>query len=75
MTVVDEVQDLSSKEWTLVKRLSKRITSLGDFNQGIYETNLTKNEIVGQGASERLDKIFRFHSNIAKLCSAILKNE
>lgn len=69
VTVVDEVQDLSPKEWMLVKRLSKRITSLGDFNQGIYETKLTKNEIVGQGVMERLTKIFRFHKNIAKLAA------
>lgn len=69
VTVVDEVQDLNPKEWLLVKRLSKRITSLGDFNQGIYETKLTKNEIVGQGLMERLTKIFRFHKNIAKIAA------
>ena len=32
VTVVDEVQDLNPKEWLLIKRISKRITSLGDFN-------------------------------------------
>ncbi|WP_417237063.1 MULTISPECIES: UvrD-helicase domain-containing protein [Flavobacteriaceae] len=69
VTVVDEVQDLNPKEWLLIKRLSKRITSLGDFNQGIYETKLTKNEIVGQGLMERLTKIFRFHKNIAKIAA------
>jgi len=69
VTVVDEVQDLNPMEWVLIKRLSRRITSLGDFNQGIYETRLTKNEIVGQGLMERLTKIFRFHKNIAKLAA------
>ncbi|WP_418637590.1 3'-5' exonuclease [Winogradskyella sp.] len=69
VTVVDEVQDLNPKEWLLVKRLSRRITSLGDFNQGIYETKLTKKDIVGQGMMERLTKIFRFHQNIAKLAA------
>ena len=69
VTVVDEVQDLSPKEWVLIKRLSKRITSLGDFNQGIYETKLTKDEIVGQGMMEKLTKIFRFHKNIAKIAA------
>jgi DNA helicase IV len=67
VTVVDEVQDLNPKEWLLVKKISRRITSMGDFNQGIYETKLTKNEIVGQGLIERLTKIFRFHKNIAKI--------
>lgn len=69
VTVVDEVQDLSSKEWLLIKRLSRRITSLGDFNQGIYETKLTQKDIVGQGLMERLTKIFRFHKNIAKIAA------
>ena len=69
VTVVDEVQDLNPKEWMLVKRISKRITSMGDFNQGIYETNLTRNEIVGQGLIEQLTKIFRFHKNIAKIAA------
>jgi DNA helicase IV len=69
VTVVDEVQDLTPLEWKLVKRISKRITSLGDFNQGVYETSLTRKEIVGQDIMERLTKIFRFHKNIAKIAS------
>lgn len=67
VTVVDEVQDLSSEEWKLIKKLSKRTTSLGDFDQGVYETELKKAEVTGGGLFERLTEIFRFHKNIAKL--------
>lgn len=75
VTVVDEVQDLNPKEWHLIKKLSKRITSLGDFNQGIYETKLTKDEIIGGGLMQALTKIFRFHKNIAKLAGLFSKTD
>ncbi len=69
VAVVDEVQDFNPKEWELVNRLAKRITSLGDFNQGIYESELEKEEITQTSILERLTKIFRFHKNIAKFAS------
>jgi len=69
VAVVDEVQDLNPKEWELINKLSKRITSLGDFNQGIYESELSKADITRSSLLERLTKIFRFHKNIAKFAS------
>jgi len=74
ITVVDEVQDLRKEEWELVKKISKRITSLGDFDQGIYKTTLTKPEIVNGGVSKKLTDIFRFHKNIAKTAQVFSKS-
>ncbi len=75
VAVVDEVQDLDPREWKLLKRLAKRTTSLGDFNQGIYKTNLTQKDIIGDGIMDRLEKIFRFHRNIAKLAAKFSKKK
>ncbi len=75
VTVVDEVQDLSPMEWKLVKRISKKITSLGDFDQGVYQTKLTKAEVQGEGMFEKLTQIFRFHKNIAKLAKIFSRNQ
>jgi len=73
ITVVDEVQDLRKEEWELVKKISKRITSLGDFNQGIYKTDITKPDVVQDGVTEKLTEIFRFHKNIAKTAQLFTK--
>lgn len=67
IAVVDEVQDLSKEEWDLLNRMTKRITSLGDFDQGVYNTNLTKDEVCHKSTVEKLKDIFRFHRNIAKI--------
>ena len=66
LTLVDEVQDLSKKEWDIIQKLSKRVLALGDFNQGVYKTDLSKEHITQKGLKERLSEIFRFHKNIAK---------
>ena len=67
LTLVDEVQDLSKKEWDIINKISKRVLALGDFNQGVYKTDLSKQHITQRGLFERLSEIFRFHKNIAKL--------
>lgn len=67
VTLVDEVQDLSKKEWDIVNKISSRVLALGDFNQGVYKTDLSREHITQRGFFERLSKIFRFHKNIAKL--------
>mgnify|MGYP000131906394 CR=1 FL=1 len=75
IAVVDEVQDLSKEEWDLIEMLCKRITALGDFNQGVYETNLTKADVVQKGLTEKLTDIFRFHKNIAKTAQAFSRSK
>lgn len=65
ITVVDEVQDLRKEEWELINSLSNRVTSLGDFDQGVYQTNLSKNDVTQNRIIEKLKDIFRFHRNIA----------
>lgn len=67
IAVVDEVQDLCKDEWELLNRMAKRITSLGDFDQGVYNTNLTKDQVCHKSTVEKLINIFRFHRNIAKI--------
>jgi DNA helicase IV len=67
VTLIDEVQDISKKEWDIIDKLSGRVLALGDFNQGVYKTDLTKEHIMLKGLFEKLTEIFRFHKNIAKL--------
>lgn len=75
VTIVDEVQDLTSDEWLLIKQMSNRVLTLGDFNQGVYKTNLTRDSIKSYGIFESLSVIFRFHKNIAKLAKLFSKNK
>ena len=74
VTIIDEVQDINKKEWELIQRLSKRVLALGDFNQGVYKTDLTKSIVSSTGLFERLTKIFRFHKNIAKIAQIFSRN-
>ncbi|MEC5167241.1 DNA helicase IV [Flavobacterium sp. PL11] len=74
VTIVDEIQDLMPEEWELIKRMSKRVLTLGDFNQGVYKTALTRDSIKSYGVFESLSVIFRFHKNIAKLAKLFSKN-
>jgi DNA helicase IV len=67
VALIDEVQDLNELEWAIIKKISKRIISLGDFDQGIYETGLNYEALRNQGVYARLTAIFRFHKNIAKM--------
>lgn len=74
VTIIDEVQDINKKEWELIQKLSKRVLALGDFNQGVYKTDLTKSIVSSAGIFERLTKIFRFHRNIAKIAQLFSRN-
>lgn len=69
ITLVDEVQDIKPEEWELIKRMSDKVISLGDFDQSIYNTTIAKESIKSYGIYERLRSIFRFHKNIAKLAN------
>ena len=73
LTIVDEVQDLSPDEWELIKRMSNRVLTLGDFNQGVYTTTLSRESIKSYGVFESLSVIFRFHKNIAKIARFFFK--
>lgn len=74
ITIVDEVQDLMTEEWELIKKMSKRVLTLGDFNQGVYKTNLSRDNIKSYGIFEALSVIFRFHKNIAKMARLFSRN-
>ena len=65
--IVDEVQDLQQAEWDLLNRMTKRIISLGDFNQGVYKTDLSPKSVLSRSKSYKLNRIFRFPSSIAKI--------
>ena len=75
IAIVDEVQDMQKKEWILIKKLAGQITSMGDFNQGIYESDLTKEDITSVSRFEQLFDIFRFHKNIAKIAEFFSKKK
>jgi len=65
--IVDEVQDLRQAEWDLLNKMTKRIISLGDFNQGVYKTDLSPKSVLSQSKGYKLNRIFRFPSSIAKI--------
>jgi DNA helicase IV len=67
VVVIDEVQDFNELEWRVIKKIAKRIITLGDFDQGIYESGLSYEMMKNQGVYAKLETIFRFHKNIAKL--------
>jgi superfamily I DNA/RNA helicase len=75
VALIDEVQDLNELEWTIIKKISKRIISLGDFDQGIYETGLNYEMVRNNGVYARLSAIFRFHKNIAKLAQIFSRKQ
>lgn len=65
--VVDEVQDISSYEFEIIKKLGSKIITLGDFNQGIYKTDMSQTKMISLGDHESLSTVFRYHIEIAKL--------
>lgn len=71
--VVDEVQDFSEKEWDILNAISRRVTSLGDFDQGVYSSNLKKERVISKSIYEKLTDIFRFHKNIATIAEKFSK--
>lgn len=73
IAIIDEVQDMQKKEWALILKLAGKITSMGDFNQGIYESDLVKKDITAISQFEQLFDIFRFHKNIAKIAEIFTK--
>lgn len=75
VSLIDEVQDLNELEWAIIKKISKRIISLGDFDQGIYETGLNYEMVRNNGVYARLSAIFRFHKNIAKLAQVFSRKK
>lgn len=75
ITLVDEVQDISELEWKIIKKISKRIITLGDFDQGIYDSGMSAENVRNQGVYAKLSAIFRFHKNIAKLAQAFSRKK
>ena len=67
--VVDEVQDISAKEFEIIKKLGRKIITLGDFNQGIYKTDMDRPRMMSLGDFEKLSTVFRYHIEIAKLAN------
>ena len=73
VAIIDEVQDLWATEWTILKKLAGKIISMGDFNQGVYSTDLSRGMVTGISRVEKLTDIFRFHKNIAKVAGNFTK--
>lgn len=67
--LIDEVQDLNVEEWNVLKKQSSIIISLGDFDQKVYDSSLSLDDVLVISREERLSKVFRFHKNIAKLAA------
>ena len=75
VVVIDEVQDFNELEWKVIKKIAKRIITLGDFDQGIYESGLNYEMMKNQGVYAKLETIFRFHKNIAKLAQTFSRKK
>lgn len=74
VAIIDEIQDLSDIEWQLLNRVSHKIVALGDFDQSIYQSDLTKQTVTSNASVETLTDIFRFHRNIAKVAQLFSKS-
>lgn len=72
--IVDEVQDLRKAEWEIFNSMTKRIISLGDFNQGVYKTDLQARDVLTTSRHYKLNRIYRFPSSIAKIASNFVSN-
>lgn len=69
LILIDEVQDLQFKEFNILKSLGKKIITLGDFKQGVYESDLDRKEVEKLGFFQRLTGIYRYHKKIAELAN------
>lgn len=69
LILIDEVQDLQSKEFNILKSLGKKIITLGDFKQGIYDSDLDRKDVENLGFFQRLTGIYRYHKKIAELAN------
>lgn len=65
--ILDEIQDFQLMELEVLKKMSDLFICLGDFNQRIYKSDLTREQIVSICSSHKLDKIFRFGTHIASI--------
>lgn len=71
IAILDEIQDFQKGEWEVLKKLVTRFIVLGDFDQGIYKTNLGKADLKETCHSRILEKIFRFSRSLAGLLAAL----
>jgi len=75
IAILDEIQDFHKKEWDILKRLVTRFIVLGDFDQGIYSTDLRKVDLEGTCKPKLLSVIFRFGKKIASLLNPFNNND
>jgi DNA helicase IV len=75
VAIVDEVQDITKIEWEVINKISKRVLAFGDFDQGVYKTDLSKSYITNSFYFDELTEIKRFHVNIAKLAQVFSKTK
>lgn len=64
--MIDESQDFSQKEIQILRKMSKNIIAVGDYDQSIYSTDLSPVVFAGIN-SYRLETIYRFGKIIAKI--------
>lgn len=75
VVLIDEVQDFSELEWTVIKKIAKRIITLGDFDQAINDSGLSYDSMKKHGVYAKLDTIYRFHKKIAKVAQVFSKKK
>lgn len=73
--IVDEVQDLRKAEWEIFNTMTKRIISLGDFNQRVYKTDLQARDVLATSRNYKLNRIYRFPSSIAKIANNFVSDK
>lgn len=63
--VIDECQDFSDKEMSIINKLSSKIIAVGDFDQSVYQLNSAS--ALRALPSKKLKTIYRFGKKIADL--------
>jgi len=71
--MIDEAQDFSEKELRILRRLSKKVIAVADFDQKIYETNATE-LLFNDLKRYKLETVYRFGRDIAAVVEQLSKS-
>ncbi|MGL4410844.1 MAG: UvrD-helicase domain-containing protein [Bacteroidales bacterium] len=73
MCMIDEAQDFSEKELRILRRLSKKVIAVADFDQKIYDTNATE-LLFNDLKRYKLETVYRFGRDIAAVVEQLSKS-
>lgn len=73
MVMIDEAQDFNQQELTILRKLSKKVVAVADFDQKIYQTDL-KEQVFATLKHAKLSTVYRFGKDIAAVVEQLSKS-